>query len=299
VLAGVLVAGCGHGSDTPKREPAPEATRAATVRISIQTPRPGARARFGRPLRVTGRATAGTTVLVTACVQAGCSAVARAGADGRWRASVRPRDARTTIEAATAGGDAGDRVRILVTRPQRAAPTTEAEPQATPRPLPKRVVVIGDSLAVGMRDDLPAVLPDFQLSVDAVTGRPLAAGMAIARQTDTADAVLALSLFTNDDPRHVDELDAAVRASVRASRCAVWATIVRPPYGGVSYRTANVRLQALAAELGPRLQIVPWAETIAAEPELLEPDGVHATAAGYHRRAVLYAEAVRACANSA
>jgi hypothetical protein len=298
VLAGVLVAGCGQAADKPEEKAPPELTPVArATRITIVTPRAGAEVRFRRPLRVMGRATPGTTVLVSACVEAGCSAVARAGADGRWSVTVRPREAHTRIAAGTAGDESVDSVRIRVVRPKPAAPPPgEAEPEFTVRPPASRVVVVGDSLAVGMRDILPSVLPGYRVSVDALTGRPLAAGMQIAARSDLDGAVLAISLFTNDDPSHVDELEAAVRTSVREARCAVWATIVRPPYQGVSYRAANARLQALAAELGPRLQLVPWAETVAAHPELLAPDGVHATPAGYHRRAELFADAVANCA---
>ncbi len=109
--------------------------------------------------------------------------------------------------------------------------------------------------------------------------------------------VLAVSLFTNDDPSAVDALEEAVRTSVDAvapDGCAVWATIVRPPLGGVSYRAANARLLALDAELED-LVVVPWAEQVAASPDLLAADGVHGTPAGYQARAALYAEAIRSC----
>ena len=83
--------------------------------------------------------------------------------------------------------------------------------------------------------------------------------------------MLAISLFTNDDPTHTDALEAAVRrtlAAVGPSGCVIWATIARPPVNGVSYRAANALLRRLAAS-NPRLVIVPWAEQAAANPALL------------------------------
>ena len=49
-----------------------------------------------------------------------------------------------------------------------------------------------------------------------------------------APDVLALSLFTNDDPRHLSQLADAVRESVAGQRCVIWATIYPPPPSAVS-----------------------------------------------------------------
>jgi hypothetical protein len=101
--------------------------------------------------------------------------------------------------------------------------------------------------------------------------------------------VLAFSLFTNDAPTSVDALEAAVRESIARAGprgCVVWATFVRPPLQGVSYQAANDRLHELAgdARLAEHLVLVPWAEAVAAHPEWLVGDGVHATGEGYAAR---------------
>jgi lysophospholipase L1-like esterase len=75
----------------------------------------------------------------------------------------------------------------------------------------------------------------------------------------------------------------------------IWATIVRPPVNGSTYRAANAVLARLAAD-DPRLRLVPWAEKGAADPNLVGADGVHPTPAGYGLRAQLYAQAARSCA---
>jgi hypothetical protein len=126
------------------------------------------------------------------------------------------------------------------------------------------------------------------------------AGLTLPPATNAGGVVLAFSLFTNDAPQNVDALEAAVRASIARAGprgCAVWATIARPPLGGVTYDGVNERLHALAgdARLAQHLVLVPWAEAYAAHPEWQAGDGVHATGAGYAARATLYADAVRSC----
>lgn len=256
---------------------------------------------MGRRITVTGRATPGTTVLVAG------QDIARAGDDGRWEAEVELSPPAATIEASTASADARDVVRVKVRAPAKVAaprpePRPELEPEITappPAPQPERVVLVGDSLAEGIETLLPARLPGASVSVDADTGRPLADGMRIISGLDlrSQPTVLAVSLFTNDGPSEVDALESAVRTTVDAvapDGCAVWATIVRPPLGGVSYDAVNARLLALDAELED-LIVVPWAETIAASPALLAPDGVHGTPDGYEARAALYAQAIESC----
>lgn len=163
-----------------------------------------------------------------------------------------------------------------------------------------RVVLIGDSLAVGVQPVLPSLLPSWDVVVDGRVGRPLAEGMKILRDTELpadGSTVLAVSLFTNDDPTHTAELRAAVRTTlerVGPRGCAVWATIARPPLNGVTYDAANTLLRRIAAT-DSRLRLVHWAETAAAQPSLLGPDGVHPTPSGYDLRARLYARAAESC----
>ncbi len=162
------------------------------------------------------------------------------------------------------------------------------------------VVLVGDSLAVGSDAPLRAALPGWRVTTDGHSGRPLAAGMALLGITPlpATRRALAFSLFTNDDPRHVDALESAVRASLlRLGRrdCALWATIVRPRVRGVSYDAANARLRSLA-DSDERLRIVSWAGAIKRHPEWLTRDRVHPTPEGYAARAALYARAAERCA---
>ena len=308
MLGVALLTGCGGSSpDRPAaRATATESAVPVKVAVSITRPKPGAKLTGGDPVPVAGRAPAGTTVLLAAgCFKAGCQAIARAGRDGRWRAELTVVPPKAVIEASTPSSGTLDSVRVRVAAPAlkpgvRLPTAPESEPTAAPRPVPERVHLVGDSLAVGIQDLLPGLLGGIPVTADALTGRPLAAGMAIISGLDlrSQPTALAVSLFTNDDPRNVEALEAAVRSTVAAvgsEGCAIWATIVRPPLNGVSYQAANGRLLALEAELAPRLVIVPWAEQVAADPALIASDHVHATPAGYQARAVLYAQAVQSC----
>jgi hypothetical protein len=162
------------------------------------------------------------------------------------------------------------------------------------------LVMIGDSLALGMKQLLPAALPGWRVTIDARIGRPLTEGMQILERTRLPrGAVLAMGLFTNNDPWRLPELRAAVARSLQRAGpdgCVIWATISAPPINGVSYAKANALLNALGAQ-DARLRIVPWAEQVAATPQILIRDRVHPTAQGSLLRARLYGQAAASCAS--
>ena len=161
-----------------------------------------------------------------------------------------------------------------------------------------RVLLVGDSLAAGMSASLQEAIPRWRLSTDARVGRSVEEGLA-RLATHARAELLAVSLFTNDDPRRVRQLDSAVRHTLRAvgpHGCVVWATIARPAVAGVDYDAANRRLEQRAREEA-RLRVVPWARATRAHPDWLTGDRVHPDAAGYARRALLYARALRSCPN--
>ena len=165
-----------------------------------------------------------------------------------------------------------------------------ATPVSGSRPAGASMLMVGDSLAEGTGPELPDALPGWTIQLDARVGRPLDEGTREVERLHPSVSVLAVSLFTNDDPRHVDELTRAVRASLRGQRCVVWATIQRPPVAGVSYAAAN-----RAGSYPGRLWVVDWAGAVARHPAWLGPDRVHATPAGWAARARMYAAAARRC----
>lgn len=328
----VVALTCG-GCFGDAEEPAPTPTGEVSVGtpMTIYEPQADQRLKASTPLEdslrstvtVRGRVEADAEVVVNSgCAVARCAQTVRAEIDGRWEAHVQVMVARgtpsTTIVAINAA-DPTDRASVDVTlfgkrpppserkrrhaakKPKTSAPG--ATPTATPAPTatatpPRTLVMIGDSLAEGTEPYLAGLLPGWSVRTDAKTSRPLATGMQILAGTQVSGpTVLAFSLFTNDSPGNVSALESAVRTSLQRAGpngCAVWATIRRPPYNGVSYAAANRRLQQLAAQ-SPRLRVVPWAETTRANPSWLAGDGVHATPTGYRARAQMYADAARSC----
>ena len=170
--------------------------------------------------------------------------------------------------------------------PAATVPAPAPSGQATPAGARRTMTVIGDSLAVGMKPYLGAALPGWTVTVDGRVGRPLAEGMGIVRSTGlpaSSSSVLAMSLFTNDDPRGTSQLSAAVDetlAKVGSSGCVIWATIARDPVGGVSYAAANALLARKAAT-NPRLRLVDWAAYVDVHPGTLSAGNVHPGPAGY------------------
>jgi len=330
-LAAGLAAGCGSSSTDEAGRTTAGAGDAAGAAITIQAPADGARLKakesgagvLRATVRVRGRARAGRAVFLSAgCRPQPCREQARAGEDGHWAATVTlrvPRAARfVTIDVnaqrdLVAAGSAVATVELV--GPARARPRPAARQRApdlgspsqprsrsspSRRALPRDVLVIGDSLAVGIEQPLKAALRGWRVRVDGRIGRPLAEGMGILGRQSSPPAILAFSLFTNDGPRSTAALEAAVRATAtRPGACAVWATVVRPPLDGVSYDAANALLRRLARdpELAGGLQLVDWAAEVAQSPSLIAGDGVHGTPTGYRVLAQLYAAAISSCAS--
>ena len=274
----------------------------AAAALTIATPGPieaaphmdGASANFD----VRGRAPKFATVQVrTRCALGPCIETVGANKDGRWSVPmnlVLDRGQRSVKLRVTDGVDTFSK-RIGLTYPAYAA----VPPYSDDTPAPQ-LAVIGDSLSVGADIPLRALLPAWKVTTDGRVGRELATGMDILARTPlpARPVALAFSLFSNDDPTHVAELDAAVRTSISLlgrHDCAIWATIVRPKLDGVSYQAANDALTDLAAECADSMILVPWAAAVKRHPEWLSDDKVHPTTAGYAQRARLFARAAEEC----
>ena len=175
-----------------------------------------------------------------------------------------------------------------------------------PIPAPKgggtgTLVMIGDSLAEGTEPYLGGLLNGWKVATDARVGRPLAEGMSILGRTQLPGGplILAFSLFTNDSPRNVAGARRGGAHERPARRLGLRdlghdraAAAGRRELRG---REPGPRQLERDPSLGGRLLVVPWAETVAANPGLVGTDGVHATQVGYQTRAQLYAQAVSAC----
>jgi hypothetical protein len=324
--AALTAGGCLGGDEEPAPTPAGEVS--VGTPMTIYEPKGDQRLKATTSLAdslrstvtVRGRVEADASVVVNSgCAVARCAQTVRAKIDGRWEAHVRVMVSRSTPFATIVAINAEDptdrasvEIKLFGTPPppekrQQPANKPKASPSpartATPAPTatsvpPRSLILIGDSLAEGIQPYLPGLLPGWSVRGDAKTSRPLATGMQILADTSVSGpTVLAFSLFTNDSPGNLGALESAVRTSLQRAGpngCAVWATIRRPPYQGVSYSAANRLLEQLAAQ-NPRLKVVPWEETTRANPGWLAGDGVHATSTGYRARAQMYADAARSC----
>jgi hypothetical protein len=169
---------------------------------------------------------------------------------------------------------------------------------ASAEALSRRLLVNGDSLAVGTKPYLPPELRRWRVTQSTEVSRHAFEGADVMRSYGRAlPRVIHVSLGTNDDPRAVGAFRAAIREVMDVAgprRCVVWTNIVRPPVGGASYAGYN---RALVAESRPRknLRVVNWARIVREHPQWLAGDGVHVNAEGYRFRAQAIARSVRRC----
>lgn len=324
LLMCVLLASC--GDDAPKRSATAGTTAAkgAPATIQIAAPADGKRVRARATKRgawltgvkVSGTAAAGATVFFRAgCRPKPCTQRTRADRDGSFSVTLKLRTQSSarfvTIDAGPdemLAGGGSDVITVELYGPPVArasagpsAPSQNRAGRPATRALPHELLLIGDSLAVGFGPALKKQLRGWRVSIDARVGRPLREGLRVLRrQGSKAPAILAFSLLTNNSPRQAGELATAVRATAtRSGGCAVWATIVRPAYDGMTYVATNRMLARLAdGQLALGLRIVDWAGAVAADRSLLADDHVHATPAGYAMLARMYADAIRACAGA-
>lgn len=162
----------------------------------------------------------------------------------------------------------------------------------------RSLLVNGDSLAEGTKTYVPGELPAWRVEQSTAVGRHASEGAAVMRSYGSAlPRVIHVSLGTNDDPGDRRGFRRAIRAVMRAagaSRCVVWANIVRPAYRGVSYDGYN-RVLGSEARRRDNLRVLNWARMARAHPEWLADDGVHVSAEGYRARAKAVARSVRRC----
>jgi lysophospholipase L1-like esterase len=159
------------------------------------------------------------------------------------------------------------------------------------------VLVIGDSLQVGSGPYLEQQLGAMRVEADVRESRGSADGLeALHARLRPEHTVVVFDVGTNDDPTNPDALYATLQAARAATgdRCLVVATLLRPPYNGITYDGLNAALERFALET-PRVQVVDWSGVATSRPGILYEDGVHAQPEGYALRARLIADAIRGC----
>ena len=162
----------------------------------------------------------------------------------------------------------------------------------------RAVLSYGDSLSLGTDLFLGGYLRGWSIRsvtevsrhADDVPGALRSYGRALPR-------VVVVSAGTNDDPGRVSGFTRIVQRVLSIagpSRCVVWATIVRPPYQGVSYEGYNRALESIARR-NTNLRVLDWAAMARAHRSWFGADGVHPSMTGYRARAAAVARLVERC----
>ena len=163
----------------------------------------------------------------------------------------------------------------------------------------KRVYVDGDSIAYGTDLFLAGYLHGWSIRASVDVSRHTYQGVATIeamRRDGTLPYVVVVNLGTNDDPSAVRQFGSYVARVIRAAgseRCVIWATIVRPPYAGISYDGLN-RVLAAAAAKWQSFHVFDWRPLARAHPAWFGSDGVHPSIPGYRIRARRLATFIRA-----
>lgn len=159
------------------------------------------------------------------------------------------------------------------------------------------VLVVGDSLEVGTSPYLGAYLPGVRVQSSAEVGYTSDEIRGLFEDAfDGSQSVIVFDAGTNDSPTSPDVLAGnlqAVAAEI-GDRCMVVPTINGPTIGGVDSRGLNRVVQEFAASR-PGTQVPDWAGAVRANPDLMQPDGIHALPSGYDLRASLISDGIRAC----
>jgi hypothetical protein len=163
------------------------------------------------------------------------------------------------------------------------------------------VLVLGDSLAVGMRPFLGSMLPGREVVWDARTGRTTPQGLARLRADlpQVTPTTVVVSLGTNDgsDPGRFASRMRRLLLALPPTACVVWPAIYRPPRKG-PYEALN-RVLRRQARIDPRFVVPRW-DVVVLRGEVRLPDGLHPDEFGFHQRSRIVASAIdHHCASGA
>ncbi len=174
------------------------------------------------------------------------------------------------------------------------APSATATPQAATWGAlgAAGVWVVGDSIAAGMSAAWAGV--HETLAVPGARSTTVVPQVLAALSHASGRPVLVVALGANDDPRTPAVFRSEVRRLLAAAPgCVVWSTVHRP---GDRWAPLNEVLRDEAGTAGGRLQLAEWDRMAAADPSLLQPDGIHPrTGTVYRSIAGLAQQAAQRC----
>lgn len=228
-----------------------------------------------RPLVITGIVAAAVGLVV------GASGVAA----GWWLAADSGTD--TALSSATPlSGSASGRDEARSPESQNELEIPTLSPRSTGSTDP--VLLLGDSLAVGITPYVDAALGDRTLTVDAAEGRSSATSLSLLEPyADTAPPVWLVSLGTNDN---IDEFEREAEQIMKLAgpdRCVVWYDVWRVETDD----SINASLERVA-EQHPNLHVIPWNATSEAHPEWFSEGDVHPSSVGYAVRGQMGVDAL-------
>jgi lysophospholipase L1-like esterase len=175
---------------------------------------------------------------------------------------------------------------------------SRAVARVTPADASADVLVLGDSLGVGLRPSLAGLLGDTKIAWDVRSGRTTPQGLTALRSAMRIvhPKTVIVSLGTNDGPNGATFATRITKVlrDIGPDACVVWADIYRPARKG-PYTALNTTLDYEARHVR-RLHLVPWLAAVTAQKVTL-PDGLHPDPTGFAYRAQLIADAVhKSCA---
>jgi hypothetical protein len=150
------------------------------------------------------------------------------------------------------------------------------------------VLLLGDSLAVGIADYVDSGLGERPLTVDAAEGRRTAASVSLLTSyASSAPMTWVVSLGTNDNAEEFPENAAALMDLAGGGRCVVWLDVWRPD----TDEAINAALDDLVTS-HRNLHLVGWNEISRQHPEWYSGTDVHPSAEGYAVRGQVAVDAV-------
>jgi hypothetical protein len=181
-------------------------------------------------------------------------------------------------------------------------PTIPEASPGTPRPSGGgvrggEVLVVGDSLEVLTGPYIQQYLPGTKVTVNAEGGYNSYQILDLFQESfRPGHSVVVFDAGTNDNPSYPQILAenlTKVSAAI-GDACMVVPSIHGLVVDGVGNRGKNQVVYGFASSR-PGTQVPDWAGTVAAHPELMQPDDLHPTPEGADFRARLIAQAVTAC----
>ncbi|HEX5018902.1 MAG TPA: hypothetical protein VFX15_15090 [Actinomycetes bacterium] len=151
------------------------------------------------------------------------------------------------------------------------------------------VLLLGDSLAVGIAPYVDAGLGERPLTVDAAEGRGSATSLSLLEAYASGSApIWVVSLGTNDNVEEFEPLARSIMDLAGPDRCVVWFDVWRVD----TDEAINTSLNDIAAE-NPNLHLIPWHDTSLLHQEWFSGADVHPSSAGYAVRGQMAVDAIQ------